>query len=54
MAANSPHSVYDEVSRLATVPVLNIAEVTLERARGLGLRRLLLLGIKHTMRDTFY
>jgi aspartate racemase len=54
MAANSPHSVYDEVSRLAGVPVLSIAEATMIKARGLGLRRLLLLGIKHTMQGTFY
>ena len=54
MAANSPHSVYDEVSRLAGAPVLSMTDATMLRARGLGLRRLLLLGIKHTMRGTFY
>jgi len=54
MAANSPHSVYDDVSRMARVPVLSITDVTLLRARDLGLRRLLLLGIKHTMQGTFY
>jgi aspartate racemase len=54
MAANSPHSVYDEVSWLAGVPVLSIAEATLKRARSLGFGRLLLLGIKHTMQGTFY
>jgi len=54
MAANSPHAVYDQVSRRAQVPVLSIAEATLKKASSLGLRRLLLLGIKFTMQSTFY
>lgn len=54
MAANSPHAVYEQVSKQASVPVLSIAEATLEKASSLGLRRLLLLGIKFTMRGTFY
>ena len=54
MAANSPHAVYGEVSRLAWAPVLSIAEATLMKAHSLNLRRLLLLGIKFTMQSTFY
>lgn len=54
MAANSPHAVFDEVAAHARVPMLSIVEVTAEEARRLGLRRLLLLGIKFTMQSTFY
>ena len=54
MAANSPHAVYEQVSKQASVPMLSIAEATLEKASSLGLRRLLLLGIKFTMQGTFY
>jgi len=54
MAANSPHAVYSDVADAASVPVLSIAEATMERAERMGLRRLLLLGIKFTMQGTFY
>ena len=54
MAANSPHAVHIQVSQQAKVPVLSIAEATMEKASSLGLKRLLLLGIKFTMQGTFY
>jgi len=54
MAANSPHAVYADVAKAASVPVLSIAEATMTRAEGMGLERLLLLGIKFTMQGTFY
>ena len=54
MAANSPHAVYDEVAARSEVPMLSIVKVTAEEARRQDLRRLLLLGIKFTMRSTFY
>jgi aspartate racemase len=54
MAANSPHAVYADVAEAASVPVLSIAEATMERAESMGLRRLLLLGIKFTMQGIFY
>ncbi|MDH5199498.1 MAG: amino acid racemase [Candidatus Bathyarchaeota archaeon] len=54
MAANSPHAVFEEVEGRATVPVISIAEVTADEAARLGLRTLLLLGIKFTMRSDFY
>jgi aspartate racemase len=54
MSANSPHSVFDEVEALANVPMLSIVKATAERAGGMGLKRLLLLGIKYTMQSTFY
>jgi aspartate racemase len=54
MAANSPHSVYKEVAAEANVPILSIVEVTAREAVRRKLKRLLLLGIQHTMRSTFY
>lgn len=54
MAANSPHAVFDQVAARAAVPMLSIVEVTARHALALGLRRLLLLGIKFTMQSSFY
>ncbi|MCA1850491.1 MAG: amino acid racemase [Acidobacteria bacterium] len=54
MAANSPHAVFDEIEKLAKVPLLSIVKVTAEHAAGKGLRKLLLLGIKFTMQSSFY
>ena len=54
MAANSPHAVFDEVAASAKVPLLSIVEVTAGHAAKMGLRRLLLLGIKFTMQSSFY
>jgi aspartate racemase len=54
MAANSPHAAFDLVAQRAAVPLLSIVDVTLDEAQWLGLRRLLLLGIKFTMQSAFY
>jgi len=54
MAANSPHAVYEEVSRMAQVPLISIVEVTAQAAVQQGLSKLLLMGIKFTMSSSFY
>ncbi|MFW9951376.1 MAG: aspartate/glutamate racemase family protein [Candidatus Thorarchaeota archaeon] len=54
MAANSPHSVYSELQKLSEAFILSIVDVTAQLAKRLGLKRLLLLGIKYTMQSTFY
>ena len=54
MAANSPHSVYDRLVSEAKVPIYSIAEATISEAREKGLKKVLLLGIKHTMDSSFY
>lgn len=54
MAANSPHAFFDEIRERAVVPMISIAEVAAEEARREGLRNLLLLGIRFTMRSSFY
>jgi len=54
MAANSPHAFYQEVEKQSNVPMINIAEETMKNAKKDELRRLLLTGIKFTMRAPFY
>ncbi len=54
MAANSPHAVYEDLEELANVPILSIVKATTEKALTENMKTLLLLGIKFTMRSTFY
>lgn len=54
MAANSPHAVFEEVSKKAKVPMISLTEVTTNKAKILGMKKLLLLGIKFTMQSLFY
>jgi aspartate racemase len=54
MAANSPHAFFGDVASRSRVPILSIVDATVERAVKLGLRRLLLLGIRFTMQSSFY
>ena len=54
MAANSPHSVYAHLAVQTPIPIYSISDAAMQKARALKLKRLLLLGIKHTMDSTFY
>lgn len=54
MAANSPHSVYEEIEAYSEVPMISIAEVTAKNAKKRGIKKSLLLGIKYTMQSSFY
>jgi aspartate racemase len=54
MAANSPHSVFNNLKNLSEIPILSIVECTAEVARKEKMKKLLLLGIKFTMQSTFY
>lgn len=54
MAANSPHAVYEDLDKLAKVPILSIVKATAEKAQQEKMKKLLLLGIKFTMQSTFY
>ncbi len=54
MAANSPHAVYSDLDKLSRIPILSIIKVTAENALKEGMKKLLLLGIKFTMQNTFY
>lgn len=54
MAANSPHSVFEDIHAQAGLPVLSIVDAVGKEAKRLGLKRLLLTGIKYTMQNSFY
>jgi aspartate racemase len=54
IAANTPHLVFDEVQRRSAIPLISIVRACADRAQGLGLKRLGLLGTGFTMRAEFY
>jgi aspartate racemase len=54
LSANTPHVVFDEVSRRSPIPLVSIVEATCEAARKLGLKRLALFGTRFTMQGQFY
>jgi len=54
LAANTPHVVFDDLSRQSPLPLLSIVEATAEEAKALGLKRLGLFGTRFTMRGRFY
>jgi aspartate racemase len=54
MAANTPHIVFEDVERDATIPMLSLVQATCDRASALGYRKLALLGTGFTMRGRFY
>lgn len=54
MAANSPHSVLNQILDKSPLPILSIMESVAKRALELGIRRILLTGILYTMNSDFY
>ena len=54
LASNTPHVVFDDLRRRAPIPLVSIVDATCEAARGMGLRRLGLLGTRFTMEGRFY
>jgi aspartate racemase len=54
LAANTPHIVFDEVSRRSPIPLISIVEATCEAARASGLKKLGLFGTRFTMQSQFY
>jgi aspartate racemase len=54
IAANSPHAFFDVLEKNAKIPLLSIVEITAQEAERLKMKKLLLIGIKHTMRSPFY
>lgn len=54
LASNTPHMVFEEVSRQSTIPLISIVEETCAAAMGLGLKRVGLLGARFTMEGRFY
>lgn len=53
-AANTPHLVFDDVQRRASIPLVSIVAATCEAAEALGLKRVGLLGTRFTMEGRFY
>jgi aspartate racemase len=54
IAANTPHIVFDELQGRSSIPMISIVQAACDHARGLGLKRLGLLGTGFTMRARFY
>jgi aspartate racemase len=54
LASNSPHIVFDGLSRQSPIPLLSIVEVACEATKKLGLKRVGLLGTRFTVQGRFY
>ncbi len=54
ISANTPHIVFDEVSKKVNVPMISIVEATYEKAQELGMKNVGLLGTKFTMEHDFF
>ena len=54
LAANTPHVVFNEISRQSTLPLISIVEVTCREAQALRLNKLGLFGTRFTMQKQFY
>jgi aspartate racemase len=54
LSANTPHVVFDDLSRLSPIPLISIVEVTCAAARARGMKRVGLLGTRFTMQGRFY
>ena len=54
LAANSPHIVFDDISRRSPIPLLSIVEATCSEAKARGFNKLGLFGTRFTMEGRFY
>ena len=54
LAANTPHIVFDDITRQSPIPLISIVEATCQEAQTFGLKRLGLFGIRATMQGQFY
>jgi aspartate racemase len=54
LASNTPHIVFDELSRACPVPMLSIVEASLDEVRKCGLSKVGLFGTSSTMLGGFY
>jgi aspartate racemase len=54
LTANTPHVFFDRIRTRTKLPLINIVDATMEHARGLGVRRALLLGTRATMEGSMY
>jgi len=54
IATNTMHKVFDVVKDAVSLPLIHLIEVTADRAKKTGLKKLGLLGTQYTMCDGFY
>jgi aspartate racemase len=54
LASNSPHIVFDGLSRQSPIPLLSIVEAACEETKKLGMKRVGLLGTRFSMQGRFY
>lgn len=54
LASNTPHIVFDEISRQSPIPLISIVEATRDEAQAKGLHRVGLFGTRFTMQGRFY
>ncbi|MGH7535680.1 MAG: aspartate/glutamate racemase family protein [Gemmatimonadales bacterium] len=54
LASNTPHLVFEDLARMAPIPLLSIVEAACAASQELGLRTVGLLGTGFTMRGRFY
>src|SRR5882672_4311887 len=54
LASNTPHIVFDEISRRSPLPLISIVESTGDAAHALGMKRVGLFGTRFTMQGRFY
>jgi aspartate racemase len=54
MAANSVHSVCNEIKHRARVPIVSIVDAVVHKCKAERISHVLLLGIKFTMQSSFY
>jgi aspartate racemase len=54
LASNTPHIVFEEISRQSPIPLISIVEVTCQAAKTQGLKKLGLFGTRSTMQGRFY
>jgi aspartate racemase len=54
LSANTPHIVFDEISRHSPIPLVSIVEATCDAAKALNLKKLGLFGTRFTMQGRFY
>jgi aspartate racemase len=54
LAANTPHIVFDDISRQSPIPLISIVVATCEAAQALRLKKVGLFGTHFTVRERFY
>lgn len=54
LASNTPHLVFDELKKKSPIPLLSIVELTYNKVKEYGLKKVGLFGTKSTMQNNFY